>query len=410
MAELRGELLADLSAVEALEAEWDELAVASAKPYCAPGWMLSWWWAAAPVGARLRVATAREGSRLVGIAPCYGERTPLGLERLRLLAAPITNRVEPVAQPGREPEVAQTLAAVLDAARPRPALLALEGVAESSPWSAALARAWPGSGAAGLREQDTVAAPTLTLRGGSYDAWLATKSSNFRQEARRFRRRLEARGARYRRVGEPDEMVEVLPAFGRLHHARWQPRGGSQVMTPGVQQMLRRAAGRLGPAGRLQMWTIEVGSEPISAHLFVSAGTELSYWLGGFDPDWAVHKPGLQALLAAAADAFDSGYRRLDLGGGAQDYKYRLADGEETLVWQTLAPAGIRSAAARMQLAPEDLRRRISRRLSPERRARLKRLWRARGRRPGHGSGSTSTRPAGRAPAGERRIPTAGER
>lgn len=398
MAVLRGELLVDLSDVEALESEWDELAVASANPYCAPGWGLSWWWSAAPVGARLRVATARDGDRLVGIAACYGERTPLGLERLRLLGAPVTNRVEPLALPGHEHDAAPTLARALDAGRPRPALLALAGVAESSPWPLLLAQSWPGPGLARLSRHASVAAPTLSLIGGDYDAWLAGKSPNFRQEARRFRRRLEARGARYRRLQGAEEIAEVLPAFARLHHARWQPRGGSDVMTAGVQQMLRRAAEQLSPAGRLQMWTIDVDGAPISAHLFVAAGGELCYWLGGFDAEWAAHKPGLQALVAAVADAFAGGYSHLDLGGGAQDYKHRIADGEETLLWQTLTPSRMRSLVARAEMVPGDVRRRAGRRLSAERRARLKRRWRARARR----SGEAPSSPGARSRAQER--------
>src|SRR3954447_21333566 len=38
-----GALIEDVGGLEAVRAEWDALAVAAARPYCAPAWMLAWW-------------------------------------------------------------------------------------------------------------------------------------------------------------------------------------------------------------------------------------------------------------------------------------------------------------------------------------------------------------------------------
>ena len=57
----------------------------------------------------------------------------------------------------------------------------------------------------------------------------------------------------------------------------------------------------------------------------------------GFDERFAAEKPSMQALLAAIEEGFARHDRRMDLGGGGQDYKYRLADGEDTV---GLPPAG----------------------------------------------------------------------
>src|SRR5687767_15985774 len=83
---VRADLLAKLSDVERYADAWDSLALAAGEPYCQSAWMLAWWREAAPAGARLRVAVAREDDRLVGIAPFYGQRR-LGVgEWLRPLA------------------------------------------------------------------------------------------------------------------------------------------------------------------------------------------------------------------------------------------------------------------------------------------------------------------------------------
>ena len=81
----------------------------------------------------------------------------------------------------------------------------------------------------------------------------------------------------------------------------------------------------------------------------------MSYWLGGFDPAWARYHPGIQVLVGSVEHAWATGDHRLDLGGGGQGYKYRLADGEETLQWVDLVPGGPRSAPVRTLLASPGL-------------------------------------------------------
>jgi len=78
----------------------------------------------------------------------------------------------------------------------------------------------------------------------------------------------------------------------------------------------------------------------ISAHLFARAGGTCAYWLGGFDDRWAACRPSVQVLVAAIEAAIESGDEWFELGPGAQQYKYRFADSEESVEWLTLRPAG----------------------------------------------------------------------
>jgi CelD/BcsL family acetyltransferase involved in cellulose biosynthesis len=146
--------------------------------------------------------------------------------------------------------------------------------------------------------------------------------------------------------------------------------GGSDVMEPAVEAMLRAAARELAPCGRLWLWTVVVDGAAVAALLFVAAGSVQSYWNGGFDEAFADHRPGLQALVAAVEDGFERGLSALDLGPGGQHYKSRLADREETLVSLSLSPRDGRYPLTRLQLAPREL----ARRLPEDRRAGLRRL------------------------------------
>jgi CelD/BcsL family acetyltransferase involved in cellulose biosynthesis len=351
---LSGRLLVDEASVAPIEAAWDALAVEAGEPYCAPGWMLSWWRHAAPAGARLRVAVALDGDALVAVAPFYGERRFGMVEWLRPLAAPVSHRVGPVCRHGAEAEAAAALARALAEARPRPALLTLDGVPAGSPWPRLLAAAWPRRTLLHRRPRTNVA-PVVELDAPGFDAWLAGRSANFRQQTRRARRKLEAAGGAPRRL-EGEAAVAALEDFARLHHARWSWRGGSDALDARVEAMLRAAAAALGAHGRLWLWSIEAGGRLVSAHLFVGAGDRAVYWLGGHDAAWDAHRPGLQALVMAVEDGFDRGLARLDLGPGPQEYKRRLAGAADTLEFVSIVPAGPAFPLVRALLAARDRR------------------------------------------------------
>jgi CelD/BcsL family acetyltransferase involved in cellulose biosynthesis len=352
---LSARLLVDEASVSELVEDWDRLAVAAGEPYCAPGWMLSWWRHAAPPGARLRVAVAHDADLLVGIAPFYAERRFRAVEWLRPLAAPVSHRVGPICLPGYEVAVAPQLARAFASAQPRPALLTFDGVPRTSPWPRLLAAAWPQRTLLHHRPMQRVA-PMVGLHDRDFPAWLAGRSANFRRQSRRRRRKLAAAGARLRRI-DGDAAVTVIGDFARLHRARWARRGGSSELGEDVEEMLRAAAVALASQQRLWLWSIAGEDALISAYLFVGAGDQAIAWLGGHDEAWNVYQPGLETMIVAIEDGFARGLDRLDLGPGAQAYKLRLADSSETLEFVSLAPWGAGFPLVRGLLVARDARR-----------------------------------------------------
>jgi CelD/BcsL family acetyltransferase involved in cellulose biosynthesis len=376
---LTAELLDSLEAVEPTVAEWDALAVAAQRPFCAPAWLLAWWRHAAPGDPLLRIVVVRDGDRIVGVAPLFAARWR-GLWTYSLLGTHTTWRIEPLAAAGREDDVAAAFADALAAAEPFPDLIHLEGVPADSPWPDLLARHWPGKRAF-RHDRPVTPAPTLALAADDLDGWLKGKSSNFRQQMRRMRRKLEKEGAVFRMAQTPEEIDRDLAEFERLHRARWDWRGGSMSLTPGSDGMLREAGRALVGEGRFRLVSIELDGKVINSQLHVAAGGEVSYWNGGFDADYSAFKPSFVGLLHAIGDALERDDVRFDLGPGAQDYKYRLADGEDLLERVTLIPPGPRHALARAAWAPIQLRYAITERMTPEQKLKLRELLqRARGR------------------------------
>jgi CelD/BcsL family acetyltransferase involved in cellulose biosynthesis len=364
------EVIDDVAKLVPYLKEWDELAVAVGEPFCAPAWMLAWWSSAAPAGAALRVAVAADDNAVVGLAPLYAEHAS-GIDRYRFIGSDASLRTQLLARSDREAEAGSALAEALASLDPPMDLLVWDGVPAASPWRDQLAESWPGGRARFIREIAR-AAPQVTLT-GSYDDWFASKSKNFREQMRRRRRNIEKLGATFR-MSDAATLDQDLRSFGELHLARWSTRGGSGVLTPAVEEMLPRVAGDLLGAGRFRLWCLDVDGTTISSHLFLSAGGRTSYWLGGFDEAYAEHQPALQVLLVAIEHSFAAGDSSMDLGGGAQAYKYRLADSEEELLWGWTVPPGPRRTRVLASLAPTRAKRAVLERIPTQTKDKVKRL------------------------------------
>ncbi len=370
-AALQARVIEEPAELEQFVGAWDELACASGCPGALPGWQLAWWRHLAPPGARLRTIAVHDGDRLVGIAP-FWVAPSRGRAVYRLLAASMTHRITPIAtSDGAASAIAQALAC----ASPTPDYVAFDAADGSGRWQSAVRAGWPGRTPWELRER-TSAAPVLDLAHDDFEAWLKSKSSNFRQQTRRFRRRLAEAGGTVRMSRTPEELERDIATFVRLHHVRWDTRGGSSLREE-IAPMLLDAGRALLPAERFRLWTVEVDGTPVSAQIFLAAGEEVLYWNGGFDPEAAQLKPALLGIIAGIEDCFERGERRLDLGGGANEYKQRLSDHDEPLAWGGLVPRNHRYLRNRAALAPLQLRdvaRTAFRRLPPDAQDRVRTL------------------------------------
>jgi CelD/BcsL family acetyltransferase involved in cellulose biosynthesis len=349
---------------------WDALAAQAGRPFCAPAWLLAWWREGRSGDARLRVVLVLgEDGTLVGVGPFFAQ-VAYGLAEYRLLGAGFCHRIGPLARAGREREAAAAMARALASATPPPASVVFEGIDARDPWPELFAEGWPGRLGPRLRTDVEMDAPSIALD-ADYAGWMERRERKFRKEARRTARRLEEDGVRGRLAHDEAAIAALI----RLHHERWAQRGGSSVGAE-AQRVVTAAAAALDPE-RLAVALLDGPDGPVAAELVLRAGEHVAFWAGGFDPAWAKHAPGTQAMLLALSDAAARGVREADLGGGAHDYKWRMSDGNRPLAWRTLFPRGRRYPLIRLRLAPKHLRfgaRALARRLPDPLQARLRRL------------------------------------
>ncbi|MGZ4202841.1 MAG: GNAT family N-acetyltransferase [Thermoleophilaceae bacterium] len=376
---LSAELIDDPAGLEPWVEAWDELAVELSQPCSSPHWMLPWWRHAVTGRAELRTVVVREDSTLVGLAPYFVQLGKAGLAEYRVLSAGAAHRIGPLAKPGREREVAEAIASTMASARPSPSSFIFEGIDQGSQWPALVRDAWPGGFGSHMRTGVVLEAPTLTLTEPDFDTWFAGRSSNFRQQMRRKGRQMEQRGGRIRMATTQEEASRDLEAMFVQHRERWEERGEQGSIKEGTEDQMREAISRLLPMERARLWTIEADGKPVCVQYFTVAGGELTYWGGGFDPEWEDLQPAQQVILAAVEDAFARGEHRIDFGGGNQRYKGRFANGDDPIAWVSIYPRNRRYAVTRAQLLPKQMRfaaRGLARRLPEEHQERLKRLLR----------------------------------
>jgi CelD/BcsL family acetyltransferase involved in cellulose biosynthesis len=354
------EIVEDLSAAETLAPAWDDLAVACSLPLCAPGWMLSWWKHAAPAKTALRILAVHDGAELVALAPWFVHTDEDKRTDMRFLGAELSDRVDVLCRHGHEQRVSLELRRALGRLVPQPDLIAFEAAPLDSPWSRLLARGIRGHLRFSRFRNSAYPAPVVMLTADTPEEWLAGRSSNFRGQMGRMRRRLERQGGAVRHIRDPAETQEAIGALLALNAERWKGRGQSKLLAPGVEGLLRAAAVELGPE-RLRLWAVEVDGELISVQLFFAAGGEIKYWNGGWSEEHADLKPSMLTILAALQDGIARGERRLDLGAGTHAYKLRFANGQDALSWGGLVVRNRRWPRTKAELMPRIMRYRAKR-------------------------------------------------
>ena len=150
--------------------------------------------------------------------------------------------------------------------------------------------------------------------------------------------------------------------------------GGRRTSIPPAGGCSPKSDASLLPEDRFRLFTVRVGSDVAAAELFVVAGGVLGAWGGGFDERWQNLSPSIVAVAAAVEDACVRGERCLDLGEGAEPYKIRFGEAVSPVVWTRLYPRTRRYPLTRARAVPSELRHAVRRRLSPTRRAQVKRL------------------------------------
>lgn len=307
---------------------WTELAEAHRQPMSSPGWMLAWLRNLAPARARPAIVAVMDRGRLVGLAPFFAS-TYGGSSCYRMLSG-IDGRTSVLIEAGYEWEVATAIAQALASESPPIGLLRLERTATVSSLAPLLSAVRAVHHASAIVYRSAITSPVARLP-SSFDRWFAQRSSNYRSEMSRLRRRFASAGGSSR-LSTTETLSRDIDTFLRLHQARWS-KGESDIAAAmeRYQAALCESAAAM-PDGWLRVHVSEIDGEIVSVHVFFTAGGEVLYYNGGWDARYARFKPGIIGILNAIEYACGAGDERVDFGPGAYSYKSRAANADDPLV------------------------------------------------------------------------------
>ncbi|MGH3134032.1 MAG: GNAT family N-acetyltransferase [Gaiellaceae bacterium] len=175
--------------------------------------------------------------------------------------------------------------------------------------------------------------PVLRVPDGGWEAYLAGRSANFRQQLRRRTRELERRGSVRLRLADETSLERDLDTLFALHRARWGSRRTDFADTP----FQREAAGTALERGWLRLWLLELDGRPVAAWHGFQVGAVTSYYQAGRDPAYERLSVGFVLLAHTIRSALEEGATEYRFGRGAEEFKFRFTHEDPRLETVALA-------------------------------------------------------------------------
>jgi CelD/BcsL family acetyltransferase involved in cellulose biosynthesis len=323
----------DFAQLAPMKEDWQALAERSRNVFATWEWAETWW---KHFGREEELRTRLIPS--VAVLPLYVD-TNGPLRILRFIGTPHADEVGPVCAPE---DRAAAAAALRDALGEGGFHLFL-GDSVPPGWAKPL----------GARIVERTSSPIVSLTEGSWDEYLAKRSSNFRQQVRTAERRLARDRSLEFRLTDQDRLRQDLDLLFALHRARWP---GSHWFAE-AEAFHREFAAIALERGWLRLWVLELDGHGAAGWLgYRFAGVE-SYYQAGRDPALRRERVGFVLLAHTIREALQDGMDEYRLLRGDESFKYRFATSDPGL--ETIArPNG---ALGRVALALRTARRRLSR-------------------------------------------------
>ena len=328
------ELVTEVDRLRDHVAGWDALADTASQARGGGGIVAAWAAHMLPPGTELRVWVATEGTAVVGVLPFVAEPMPRGRFRLLPPTTDLMFGTVPIAHPDCAQRVADAVAEDFVARAETVNVATIYWLPGGSPWSSALGRR--------LVEPDWVEAERTpydsyyTSVPSGMDSWMASRDKVFRQGVGRRARRAEEEGFRLVTTEDPADIMERLPSLQSFYVRSQEERGGQGYRFDDDMIRTIDTAQALSPAGRFALTVLENDDGIIGASLVLRAGTNMSCWLVGYDPEWSRFGPGVAALLESIAAGSRAGCDAADLGLGDHHYLRDFKDAStplESVTW-----------------------------------------------------------------------------
>jgi CelD/BcsL family acetyltransferase involved in cellulose biosynthesis len=304
--------------LDALEQDWRELAQRTENIFATWEWS-SVWWQHFGSDERLFIVTCRDhDDRLFAILP-LSLSTKLGFRMVRFLGYGVSDELGPICAPEDKEAARRVLPEALKQLPWRYDLFLGERLPRGDGWSTAL-------GGAILHREES---PVLLANGMGWNEYLASKSSNLRQQVRRKERQLaREHGLEFRLASDPARLDDDLDNLFRLHVARWTDTTSPFIVKSAFH---RHFAKRALERGWLRLWFLEIDGTPRAAWYGFRFGDVESFYQSGRDPQWAGSSIGFVLLAHTIRAALDDGVREYRFLRGGESLKYRFANRDEGL-------------------------------------------------------------------------------
>jgi len=327
---LQTQLITDTSQFERLRLGWDALLEASARSHIhhTHEWQLQWW-RQFGVGRDLRIGVVEKSGCPVGIVPLFLETRrggPLGLIQWRTGAFLGLNLVDSAdIVTNGSPEAS---AAAVDL------LMNMEGwheldlrhfVTGSKTPEIIQKRVAPFGLGSTLERID--GSPFLPLS-GSFDAYLTTLGTNWRQDSARQQRRLQ------KDVGavELDVRHQVTPHDLQMLRDLAQRRrdAGDErrcpLLEPARMAFIQSLCEPFNDRGWWQLALLKVGGSIAAYHLGFQMKGTFFCWSVAHDPDFSKYSPGKILMRLHIEHCFQTGMQEFDFMAGEEGYKSHWTD------------------------------------------------------------------------------------
>jgi CelD/BcsL family acetyltransferase involved in cellulose biosynthesis len=331
----------DVSFTSSLEtvkpADWRRLSDQAGHVFATREWLLTWWRHYGKARRQL-IGVVTVGGEPVAIVPMY-VWWKRGIPVLRFVGHGPSDQLGPIcAAPLSDPAAAAAVSEATSAVPLRRFVLLAEQVAGDQRFSELT----------GGRPLYREASPVVRFEHDSWDEFLRKRTRNFRQQVRRFPRKLSEFGrVSYRLATDPECLSRDLDTLFHLHRQRW---GNAATAFLRAAPFHREFAAQALQHGWLRLWFLEVDGKPVSASYgFRFAGAESAYQ-SGRDPGFRQQPVGFVLLVHAVREALTDGMGEFRLLRGGDAYKDRFATsdpGLETFGLPRGAPAQLVLAAAK---------------------------------------------------------------
>jgi CelD/BcsL family acetyltransferase involved in cellulose biosynthesis len=297
-------------------ADWGSLAERSGHVFATREWLLTWWRHYGKAGTSL-IGLVRRGGQPAAIVPMYVWWRH-GVPVLRFVGHGPSDQLGPICAPLADPDAA-AVAGAIDAIPLRRFVLLAEHVAGDQGFAALT----------GARPLYRESSPVLRFEVATWEAFLEQRGRNFRQQVRRFPRKLGELGAvSYRLAVDPDRLQRDLDTLFRLHRARW---GGAHTPFLQAAAFHRQFAELALREGWLRLQFLEIEGRPVAAlYGFRFAGAESAYQAGR-NPAFGNQPVGFLLLARAGSEALADGMHEFRLLRGGAAYKERFATSDPGL-------------------------------------------------------------------------------